>query len=555
HDIHKSSKKLVDATPINKKKQLGVSRSTKSSRSKSTDYTKNDRILQISSSTQKKNKVEDHSRIVKSSLNKSNCVVEPSGNANVHHSKLNTNSKLIPTGRTFTLVGNSCPLTRIPATNKVPLREPIPLEVVAQESVVTKVYTRRPKVVQIVLWYLDFGCSKHMTRDRSQLTNLVHKFLDTVKFGNDHIAKIMGKPYLSYLHVLGALCYPNNDSENLGKFQAKADIGIFIGYEPKKKAYYIYNRRTRKIIETIHFDFDELTAMASEQLDSGPGLQSMTPATSSSGVVSNPIHQQPFLVAAALRAVDLADLHVSTSIDQDAPSTSIPLTQDQEHSLIISQSFEESPKTPHFHNDPLHESLHKDSTSQGSSSNVRPIHTPFESLGRWTKDHPLANVIGDPSRSVSTKKQLQTDAMWCYFDAFLTAVEPKNFKQAMTELVLKNKARLVAQGFRQEEGIDFEESFAPVIRIEAIRIFVANEANKNMMIFQMDVKTDFLNGELKEECSSRCDDRANVILFSFGSRISQNVPEDLINHLNDASKCKKYGLHCTDSGRHTHDLK
>ncbi|GKC79221.1 retrovirus-related pol polyprotein from transposon TNT 1-94 [Tanacetum coccineum] len=65
--------------------------------------------------------------------------------------------------------------------------------------------------------------------------------------------------------------------------------------------------------------------------------------------------------------------------------------------------------------------------------------------------------------------------------------------------VLKNKARLVAQGFRQEEGIDFEESFAPVARIEAIRIFVANAANKNMMIFQMDVKTAFLNGDLKEE--------------------------------------------------------
>ncbi|GJX48927.1 retrovirus-related pol polyprotein from transposon TNT 1-94 [Tanacetum coccineum] len=65
--------------------------------------------------------------------------------------------------------------------------------------------------------------------------------------------------------------------------------------------------------------------------------------------------------------------------------------------------------------------------------------------------------------------------------------------------VLKNKARLVAQGFRQEECIDFEESFAPVARIEAIRIFITNVAHKNMMIYQMDVKTDFLNGELKEE--------------------------------------------------------
>nr|GEX89480.1 hypothetical protein [Tanacetum cinerariifolium] len=183
-----------------------------------------------------------------------------------------------PTGRTFTLVGNVCPLTRITATNKVPLREPIPLEVIAQEYVVTKVYTRRPKVVKIVFWCFDSGCSKHMTRDRSQLTNFIHKFLGTVKLG-----------------------------------------------------------------------------------------------------------------------------------------------------------FKESPKTPHFHDDPLHESLHKDSTSQGSSSNMRPIHTPFESLGIWTNDHPIANVIENPSRSVSSRKQLQTDAMWSYFDAFLTSVEPKNFKQAMTK--------------------------------------------------------------------------------------------------------------------------
>ncbi|GKE13760.1 retrovirus-related pol polyprotein from transposon TNT 1-94, partial [Tanacetum coccineum] len=227
--------------------------------------------------------------------------------------------------------------------------------------------------------------------------------------------------------------------------------------------------------------------------------------------------------AAAPRAEVLADSPMSTFIDHDAPSTSIPSSQEHVQSLIISQ----------------------DSTPQGSSSNVRQIHTPFEHLGRWTKDHPIANVIGDPFRFVSTRKQLETDAMWCYFNAFLTLAEPKNLKQAMTEPswinamqeeiheferlevwelvpypdnvfliklkwiykvktdksggVLKNKAQLVAQGFRQEEGIDFEESFAPVARIEVIHIFVANAAHKNMTIYQMDVKTAFLNGELKEE--------------------------------------------------------
>ncbi|GJQ99494.1 putative ribonuclease H-like domain-containing protein [Tanacetum coccineum] len=362
------------------------------------------------------------------------------------------------------------------------------------------------------------------------------------------------KPDLSFFHVFGALCYPTNDNDDLGKLDAKADIGIFVGYAPAKKAFRIYNKRTQKIIETIHVTFDELTAMASEQFSLGPGLHSMTPATSSLGLVPNPIPQQPCIPpprddwdrlfqpmfdeyftppsivvspvqeAAAPRAVVLAESLVSTSIDQDALSTSIPSTQKQEHSPNISQGFEESPKTPSFRDDPLHKSLHEDSTSKGSSSNVRQTHTPFEHLSRWTKDHPIENVIGDPSRSVFTRKQLQIDAMWCYFDSFLTFIEPKNFKQAMTEpswinamqeeihkferlqvktdefgRVLKIKARLVAQGFMQEEGIDFEESFVLVARIEVIRIFVANAAHKNMTIYQMDVKMAFLNGELKEE--------------------------------------------------------
>ncbi|GJR83726.1 retrovirus-related pol polyprotein from transposon TNT 1-94 [Tanacetum coccineum] len=109
-----------------------------------------------------------------------------------------------PTGRTFTIVGNACPLTRITTTTEVPLRKSSALDNKTPKPVVTLVYSRKPrksktsvpvnnyKVVQIFLWYLDFGCSKHMTGDRSQLTNFVSKFLGTVKFGNDHVAKIMG---------------------------------------------------------------------------------------------------------------------------------------------------------------------------------------------------------------------------------------------------------------------------------------------------------------------------------------------------------------------------
>ncbi|GKF14954.1 retrovirus-related pol polyprotein from transposon TNT 1-94, partial [Tanacetum coccineum] len=100
-------------------------------------------------------------------------------------------------------------------------------------------------------------------------------------------------PSYHFFHVFIVLYYPTNDNENLGKLQPKADIGIFIGYAPTKKAFQIYNRRTRRIIETIHVDFDELTAMASEQSSSGPALHEMTPAIISSRLVPNPHPSTP----------------------------------------------------------------------------------------------------------------------------------------------------------------------------------------------------------------------------------------------------------------------
>nr|GFC23289.1 retrovirus-related Pol polyprotein from transposon TNT 1-94 [Tanacetum cinerariifolium] len=102
-------------------------------------------------------------------------------------------------------------------------------------------------------------------------------------------------PDLSFFYVSGALCYPTNDSENLGKLQPKADIGIFIRYAPTKKAFRIYNQRTIRIIETIYANFDELITMASEHSSSGPTLHKMTPATISSRVVPNPRPSTPFV--------------------------------------------------------------------------------------------------------------------------------------------------------------------------------------------------------------------------------------------------------------------
>ncbi|GKA80575.1 putative ribonuclease H-like domain-containing protein [Tanacetum coccineum] len=398
-------------------------------------------------------------------------------------------------------------------------------------------------------------------------------------------------PDLLYLYVFGALCYPTNDSENLGKLQPKADIGIFIGYAPTKKAFRIYNRRTRRIIETIHVDFDELTAMASEHSSSGPALHEMTPATISSGLVPNPHPSTPFVPSSrtdwdilfqplfdeflnpspsvdhpapevvapineviALVLADSTGSPSSTTVDQDAPSPSNSQTTPETEPPVILNDVEEDNhdiEVAHMGNDPYFGvSILEIPSDQSSSSGsihtiVHPDHQIFEHNSKCTKDHPLENIIGELARLVSTRLQLHEQALFCYYDAFLTAVEPKTYKDALTQAcwieamqeelneferlevwelvprpdkvmvitlkwiykvkldelggILKNKARLVARGYRQEEGIDFEESFAPVARLEAIRIFLAFAAHMNMVVYQMDVKTAFLNGNLREE--------------------------------------------------------
>ncbi|GJZ33445.1 retrovirus-related pol polyprotein from transposon TNT 1-94 [Tanacetum coccineum] len=193
---------------------------------------------------------------------------------------------------------------------------------------------------------------------------------------------------------------------------------------------------------------------------------------------------------------------------------------------------------------PTHEEI-ESSTTALEPSNVQNFHQVQPSTHIWTKDHPLDQVIGDPSKPVMTRQRLHTDSEVCMYALTVSTIEPKNIKEAMADhswiesmqdelnqferlqvwelvprpegkniialkwlwknkcdaenIVVRNKTRLVAKGYRQEEGIDFEESFAPVARLEAVRMFIAYAAHKNITIFQMDVKTAFLNGPLKEE--------------------------------------------------------
>ncbi|GJT49847.1 retrovirus-related pol polyprotein from transposon TNT 1-94 [Tanacetum coccineum] len=218
-------------------------------------------------------------------------------------------------------------------------------------------------------------------------------------------------PDLSFFHVFGALCYPTNDSENLGKLQPKADIGIFIGYAPTKKAFRIYNRRTRRIIETIHVDFDELTAMASEHSSSGPALHEMTPATITPEVIT-PIAK----VVAPEPVVSTGSLS-STTVDQDAPSPSNSQTTPKTQSPILPNDVEENNHdldVAYMNNDPFFGiPIPENESEASSSSDVIPTvvqsGAPYsEHVTKWTKDHPLDNVIVEPK----TYKDALTQSCW-----------------------------------------------------------------------------------------------------------------------------------------------
>nr|GFA77507.1 hypothetical protein [Tanacetum cinerariifolium] len=261
-------------------------------------------------------------------------------------------------------------------------------------------------------------------------------------------------PDLSFFYVFGALCYPKNDSDNLGKLQPKADIGIFIGYAPTKKAFRIYNRRTRRIMETIHVDFDELTTLASEHHSSGPALNEMISGTISSGLVPTSSPSTSYVPPSRnnwdllFQSMFNELLNPPPSVVNQTPEAITPIAEVIPPEALIQSCWIEA----------IQEELNE-----------------FERLKVW-------ELVPRPDQvMVITLK-------WIY-------------KVKLDELggILKNKARLVARGYRQEEGIDFEESFAPVARLEAIWIFLAYAAHKNMVVYQMDVKTTFLNGNLRED--------------------------------------------------------
>nr|GEZ38743.1 retrovirus-related Pol polyprotein from transposon TNT 1-94 [Tanacetum cinerariifolium] len=312
------------------------------------------------------------------------------------------------------------------------------------------------------------------------------------------------KPDISFLHVFEALCYPKNDRENIRKLGAKGDIGFFIGYSADSCAYRVYNQRKKKIMESINVSFDELSAMAFEQRSSKPGLQSMTSGQISSGLdltyaPSTISTQQPTECELDLLFEAMYDDYIGGQ-----PSAALRI-------VLAAQAHQDV--------DELN-SQQQHAQQQGNQAPIQPETVADNVPNAMFDANIFVNPFATPS-TILTRNQFRSDGDMCMYALTVSTMEPKNVKEAMTDpawiesmqeelfqfkrldhdeekTVIQNKSRLVVRGYRQEEGIDFKESFAPVARMEAIRIFLAYAAHKLFTVFQMDVKTAFLHGTLKE---------------------------------------------------------
>ncbi|KAI3718124.1 hypothetical protein L6452_18976 [Arctium lappa] len=373
------------------------------------------------------------------------------------------------------------------------------------------------------------------------------------RFGKTPYALINNRiPSVKHFHIFGCKSFMVNDKDNLNKFSPKADEGIFIGYSQTSAAYRVYLKNSKIVVESVNVTFDE--EMAYEHLSSEPvitgvlayGQISPTPvscvtnydkaSTSMSHLKELDLlfehFYDEFLGSKVTKPVvidkseDLSENHPITS-DFSTESTSPIQTKNQV------QTPTQSVKVAHDNAETeVTQSVGCTVMPTQQTSNVQPAETsaPITLTEPQKEDeevflddqhiglhliHSLIKIeptkvseaLHDPDWITAMQEELnQFDAV----KVWRLVPRPKGktvigtkwvFKNKKDEdgIVVRNKARLVAKGYRQEEGIDYDETYAPVKRIEAIRMFLAYAAHKNFTVYQMDVKTAFLNDILKEE--------------------------------------------------------
>nr|GEY84257.1 hypothetical protein [Tanacetum cinerariifolium] len=295
----------------------------------------------------------------------------------------------------------------------------------------------------------------------------------------------------------------------------------------------------RVIVESIHVNFDELPQTASDHVNSDPVPECQRMALEHGSLSPGPQCQENVTQAdKTVTTSNELDLLFSLMFDElfngsskvvsksSAVSTADAPNQRQQHTtplnthrtpaptcqvptqaptVVSTENMNQAKMVEEYaqvENDELINIFSTSVQDRGEtlsryvdSSNMPTFYQHHPSEQHWIKDHPLEQVIRNPSQSIRTKRQLESNGEMCMFA--LTWLW-KN-KRDEENTVIRNKSRLVAKGYAQKEGVDFEESFAPVARLEVVRLFIAYAAHKSFTVCQMDMKTAFLYGPLKEE--------------------------------------------------------
>nr|GEV34864.1 retrovirus-related Pol polyprotein from transposon TNT 1-94 [Tanacetum cinerariifolium] len=294
------------------------------------------------------------------------------------------------------------------------------------------------------------------------------------------------------------LCYPTNDRDDLEKMKLKANIGIFIGYSESLRGFRIFNRQTKNIMETIHVKFDELIDIASECNKLEPEMNCMIfqdsledsqsiPSKSDLDNFFGPLYKEYY----ATSSQEVLDNFAANTLDNERTSSSSSIVvEEDEAPQIVSSLAEQVATEPNslVMNANDDEFVQEDVANfDGNVFYIAPPTPVFEEAeSSLTYQDPSNMHEFHQKHRLSDRNVIAVKWIW------------KN-KTDAENTVIRNKSRLVAKGYYQDEGIDFEEFFAQVARLEAVRIFVAYAAHKNFPIYQMDVKTAFLNGPLKEK--------------------------------------------------------
>nr|GEX59151.1 putative ribonuclease H-like domain-containing protein [Tanacetum cinerariifolium] len=323
------------------------------------------------------------------------------------------------------------------------------------------------------------------------------------------------------------------DEYNLGKFKAKGDEGYFIGYSMSSKAFKVFNKRTKRVEENLHVDFLENKAIEKgagpnwlfdidslpKSINYVPVMVAGTNSTNLSGT-KDAASQEWKLKSRASSTNPPANQIEILTMKTPIPTVSSPVltacfTDSQEPSSdtrLISKRVANQVEIPSLDNiltltnrfEDILGITKKTVDSDGVEADVSNIETtitasPTPTL-RIHKDHPKSQIIGPVDTPIQTRHKSKDSLVDC----------PKRVRPIGTKWVIKNKkdergiviinkARLVAQGYTQEEEIDYDEVFAPVARIEAIRLFLAYASFMGFTVYQMDVKSAFLYGTIDEE--------------------------------------------------------